>query len=161
MTWMKAGEFECENGCKAVVVGRLPNPVDGASAWYGYSVYKDSGRSMHAQWNDDGRCAGNRNYNLKPHTQLLYMAVSALGNIGVWQSTLKDAVSFADDVQFVLAVPYRLGKIADMDKIVVYMPDGPTCWKQMGLHTTFVKTITATPNAKCTSKVKHNLSEEF
>lgn len=141
MTWMKAGEFECENGCKAVVVGRLPNPVDGASAWYGYSVYKDSGRSMHAQWNDDGRCAGNRNYNLKPPTQVRYMAVGLIGGVSAWNHSLKNAIASVKDTSFVLAVDFVHGGIVNAQAMRVFIPNGPNAWKQMGLGELFITTI--------------------
>jgi len=141
MTWMKAGEFECENGCKAVVVGRLPNPANGTYVWFGYAELKDSGKSVLMSWTDDGTSGTNGGFNIKPPTQVRYMAVSLLGGLSGWSHSLKAAVTNVKDATFVLAVDFVHGKIVNAQIIRVYIPNGHNAWKQMGLGELFITTI--------------------
>ena len=165
MTWMKAGEFECENGYKAVVLGRIPDPSDQPKfPWVGYvTVLKDQGdpRWIRMSWTDDGKCSCNSHYNIKPPTQVRYMGVGVLGNVGqCLYHSLKDAVAGTIKTQFVIRMDFRGGKLCDVRNLVVFIPNGPNAWKQMGLGELFLTTI-LNPTGDRSVESKHSLSEEF
>ena len=154
MTWMKAGEFECENGYKAVVCGRLPNPASNARPWFGYSEYKDSGCSVLLAWNDEGIAGGiAAGFDIKPPTQVRYMAVSVIGGVSAWNHSLKNAIASVNGANFVIAVDFVHGGIVNAQTIRVFIPDGPNAWKQMGLGELFITTI-LNPSYTCTVKSK-------
>lgn len=162
MTWMKAGEFECEDGSKAVVLGRVPDPNDTPKyPWTGYVKLQSDPKCvkpmcMKISWSEDGKtnCCYPQ-FNIKPPVQVRYMAVTPEGRSSSWQHSLQHAVSAVLETAFVIAVEFIHGTIMNPQNIRVFLPDGPNTWKQMGLRDLRVTTILGTNGSwTCEQKVE-------
>lgn len=158
MTWMKAGEFECENGSKAVVLGRVPDPNDTPKyPWTGYVVTREPNgvktTHMKISWSDEGKTNCYPQYSLKPPVQVRYMALSPAGDTSCWYHSWKAAAERYVGLNYVIAVEFCGETIVNPQNIRVFLPDGPNTWKQMGLSDLRVTTILA-PNGSWTCEQK-------
>jgi hypothetical protein len=140
MTWMKPGEFECENGRKAVVWGRVPDPCDTPSfPWTGYvEEARQPNRlkpvSMKMSWSDDGKPNVNGfdpGWSIKPPRAKQYAAVDKSGNVNAWMDSLGRALNTLSThvatqdalVAFVIEVESSGGKL---------LPNTVTLWFHIG-----------------------------
>ncbi len=162
MTWMKAGEFECEDGSKAVVLGRVPDPNDTPKyPWTGYVKLQSDPKCvkpmcMKISWSEDGKtnCCYPQ-FNIKPPVQVRYMALSPAGSPSCWHHSWKAAAERYVGLNYVIAVEFCGETIVNPQNIRVFLPDGPNTWKQMGLSDLRVTTILGTNGSwTCEQKVE-------
>jgi len=100
MSWMKPGEFECVNGCKAVVWGRVPEPNDTPKyPWSGYVEMPGAPNHIKMSWSDEGMTCADGGLQIKCPIITKYAAFDMHGSSRGWSQTLRAAVASLMDVK--------------------------------------------------------------